>query len=106
MTKLTDTQLIALSSAVQHDEGLATRQRAPGDGCGRGDGGRGGIRTHDGLAPMAVFKTAALNHSATLPTRTARAGRAPVSALSQARKLERSAASAHGAAAPAIKAIR
>src|SRR5262249_42886858 len=32
------------------------------------DGGRGGIRTHEGLAPLAVFKTAALNHSATLPS--------------------------------------
>ena len=31
------------------------------------DGGGGGIRTHGGLAPTAVFKTAALNHSATLP---------------------------------------
>src|SRR5204862_3257959 len=30
-------------------------------------GGRGGIRTHEGLAPLAIFKTAALNHSATLP---------------------------------------
>src|SRR4051812_41384125 len=30
-------------------------------------GGRGGIRTHGGLAPTAVFKTAALNRSATLP---------------------------------------
>ena len=30
-------------------------------------GGRGGIRTHGELAPTAVFKTAALNHSATLP---------------------------------------
>jgi hypothetical protein len=30
-------------------------------------GGRGGIRTHGGLAPTAVFKTAALNHSATRP---------------------------------------
>lgn len=30
-------------------------------------GGRGGIRTHGGVAPTAVFKTAALNHSATLP---------------------------------------
>src|SRR5258708_9324001 len=30
-------------------------------------GGRGGIRTHEGLAPLAVFKTAALTHSATLP---------------------------------------
>ena len=30
-------------------------------------GGRGGIRTHGRLAPTAVFKTAALNHSATRP---------------------------------------
>ena len=33
------------------------------------NGGRGGIRTHGELAPTAVFKTAALNHSATLPLR-------------------------------------
>jgi hypothetical protein len=31
-------------------------------------GGRGEIRTHEGLAPLPVFKTGALNHSATLPT--------------------------------------
>ena len=30
-------------------------------------GGRGGIRTHGGREPTAVFKTAALNHSATRP---------------------------------------
>jgi hypothetical protein len=30
-------------------------------------GGRGGIRTHGWLAPSPVFKTGALNHSATLP---------------------------------------
>jgi hypothetical protein len=30
-------------------------------------GGRGGIRTHERVAPLAVFKTAALNHSATRP---------------------------------------
>ena len=36
--------------------------------CGAWDaGGRGGIRTHGGLPPTAVFKTAALNHSATRP---------------------------------------
>ena len=34
----------------------------------RASGGRGGIRTHGGLAPTPVFKTGALNHSATLPT--------------------------------------
>ncbi len=31
-------------------------------------GGRGGIRTHGRLAPTPVFKTGALNHSATLPS--------------------------------------
>jgi hypothetical protein len=31
------------------------------------NGGRGGIRTHGGLAPTPVFKTGALNRSATLP---------------------------------------
>ena len=33
----------------------------------RGTGGRGGIRTHGTLAGTPVFKTGALNHSATLP---------------------------------------
>jgi hypothetical protein len=33
-----------------------------------GYGGRGEIRTHGGFNPTAVFKTAALNHSATLPS--------------------------------------
>lgn len=32
-------------------------------------GGQGGIRTHGRLPPTAVFKTAALNHSATCPAR-------------------------------------
>ena len=31
------------------------------------NGGQGGIRTHGGRKPTAVFKTAALNHSATCP---------------------------------------
>ena len=30
-------------------------------------GGRGGIRTHEALADLPVFKTGALNHSATRP---------------------------------------
>src|ERR1700686_328582 len=33
-----------------------------------GTGGRGGIRTHGTLAGTPVFKTGALNHSATLPS--------------------------------------
>src|SRR4051794_36423794 len=35
----------------------------------RRSGGEGGIRTHGGREPTAVFKTAALNHSATCPWR-------------------------------------
>ena len=34
----------------------------------RVSGGRGGIRTHGTLAGTPVFKTGALNHSATLPS--------------------------------------
>ena len=36
--------------------------------CGRHAGGEGGIRTHERVTPLAVFKTAALNHSATSPS--------------------------------------
>ena len=36
-------------------------------------GGRGEIRTHGGLAPTTVFKTVALNRSATLPNKSLRA---------------------------------
>ena len=32
-----------------------------------GNGGEGGIRTHEGLAPLPVFKTGAFNRSATPP---------------------------------------
>jgi hypothetical protein len=42
-------------------------KNAKSAGISRASGGRGGIRTHGGLAPTAVFKTAALNHSATPP---------------------------------------
>ena len=37
------------------------------DDVKRAGGGRGGIRTHGRLAPTPVFKTGALNRSATLP---------------------------------------
>ena len=33
----------------------------------KGAGGQGGIRTHGELPPTTVFKTVALNHSATCP---------------------------------------
>ena len=39
--------------------------------AGRGlfdDGGEGGIRTHEGLSPLLVFKTSAFNRSATSPS--------------------------------------
>ena len=35
----------------------------------RVDGGRGGIRTHESLTTLPVFKTGAFNRSATLPVR-------------------------------------
>src|SRR6267378_7140588 len=35
----------------------------------QGSGGRCEIRTHEGLAPLPVFKTGALNRSANLPAR-------------------------------------
>ena len=35
----------------------------------KASGGSGGIRTHGGVPPTLVFKTRALNHSATLPCR-------------------------------------
>ena len=41
--------------------------RCDNNGLRQGGGGWGGIRTHGGLAPTAVFKTAALNRSATHP---------------------------------------
>ena len=31
-------------------------------------GGEGGIRTHEGLAPLPVFKTGTINHSVTSPS--------------------------------------
>ena len=40
-------------------------------------GGRGGIRTHEELAPLAVFKTAAFNRSATRPCRISAAFELP-----------------------------
>src|SRR5581483_2852703 len=40
-------------------------------------GGRGGIRTHDGIAAIPVFETSAFNHSATLPH--FRGGKPPLS---------------------------
>ncbi len=45
---------------------VAAKKRPKGLGCGVA-GGSGEIRTHGGVSPTAVFKTAALNHSATLP---------------------------------------
>src|SRR5262249_9359003 len=41
-------------------------KRRPAAGCDP-QGGWGGIRTHGGVSPTAVFKTAALNRSATHP---------------------------------------
>ena len=41
--------------------------RSSAENEGKGGGGQGGIRTHEGLAPLPVFKTGAFNRSATSP---------------------------------------
>ncbi|MDB5669918.1 MAG: lytic murein transglycosylase [Alphaproteobacteria bacterium] len=51
--------------------GLVLAGLGLGVGCERHFGGWGGIRTHGEREPTAVFKTAALNHSATHPGATA-----------------------------------
>ncbi len=43
-------------------------------GLSLASGGGGGIRTHGGLSPTSVFKTGALNRSATPPVPTGLAG--------------------------------
>ena len=54
---------------------------------GRNGGGEGGIRTHGELAPTAVFKTAALNHSATSPSGAPSYHRPPIaSGMGRARR--------------------
>jgi hypothetical protein len=52
---------LGAQQVLVHDTAAETR------GPAERDGGRGGIRTHERVAPLAVFKTAALNHSATRP---------------------------------------
>ena len=49
-------------------------------------GGQGGIRTHGRLPPTAVFKTAALNHSATCPQPEVRLGERSCSVSRAGRK--------------------
>ena len=44
------------------------RQLHLGDLSKKSDGGEGGIRTHDRVAPIVVFKTTALVHYATSPS--------------------------------------
>ena len=46
---------------------ISAPRGAPVRVCRRDDGGGGGIRTHGGVPPTSVFKTGALNHSATPP---------------------------------------
>ncbi len=43
------------------------RSRLKQDNIIEPNGGSGEIRTHEGLAPLPVFKTGAFNRSATLP---------------------------------------
>src|SRR5260370_11278157 len=53
-------QVTGIASLLSHVWTWRDRERQVG-------GGRGGIRTHGTLAGTPVFKTGALNHSATLP---------------------------------------
>ena len=55
--------------------GIFYPRRTRINGSQRETGGEGGIRTHGEVAPTTVFKTVALNHSATFPC-TSNAGRA------------------------------
>jgi hypothetical protein len=48
--------------------GFLSKLRKAAEAHGKDRGGRGEIRTHDTLAGMPVFKTGALNRSATLPS--------------------------------------
>ena len=65
----TDLQRLRPSGSPDPQQQLRRRVRcrAVRHGLALENGGWGGIRTHGGLAPTAVFKTAALNHSATHP---------------------------------------
>ncbi len=55
-----------VNTSASHREALDARVPFPVSG------GEGGIRTLEGLAPLAVFKTAAFNRSATSPRETQR----------------------------------
>ncbi len=59
--------------AISRYSGLANRRTKPGyatspEGGLRYDFGGGRIRTHEALASLTVFKTAAFDHSATPPS--------------------------------------
>ena len=55
---------IRIASQTRSEAGVSETVR---ERVGLKPGGQGGIRTHGELAPTAVFKTAALNHSTTRP---------------------------------------
>ena len=59
---------VARSAAITKRR-LHVRQYGPNYLKDNKSGGRGEIRTHERLATLPVFKTGALNHSATLPTK-------------------------------------
>ena len=66
-TPIIDVRQCASRSALQSYLRQSDKQRSAA--LRHGPGGWGGIRTHGRLSPTAVFKTAALNHSATHPCR-------------------------------------
>ena len=68
-------ELRACAEAVPpggHADVFLTKRRFATEKCTGKGGGESGIRTHGELAPTAVFKTAALNHSAISPQAAAR----------------------------------
>ena len=66
-----DQPLLVAQLPVEPEGVLPVELRDPGFGHLHSfRGGEGGIRTHGGREPTAVFKTAALNHSATSPAST------------------------------------
>ena len=69
-----DRAVLSLSCITLENNEKFRRQSGHEKLSARASGGGGGIRTHGGLSPTSVFKTGALNRSATPPTARAYAG--------------------------------
>ncbi len=67
MVGLRETTLCGYSMTAGGESKPQNTNGSPGNDEPFKSGGSGEIRTHGRLAPTTVFKTVALNHSATLP---------------------------------------